>query len=262
MVVTQSLARGAVREAVRAQSERQAALIKRLRASGVRAPCTRRGFDRWFRKRKAIHEREALLIANGMVGRRVGALAVYSLWFHEAAAGWTAEISGWQIEFSPGRIERSDWVPLPAEISGHALERMFQRTDTIAWSVVRDCLAGATLQILALSPAWIASGARQCAVLAERGMLVGFVAEGKLALRTFLPGLGLAPRWDALYVDLQAFAEANAQPITQAALGAGEEAQAALLKFLADPKRRWLHYPYVPGEDPLEDAWRKRPCGP
>jgi len=260
VVVTQSLARGAVREAVRAQSERHAALIMRLRASGVRAPSTRRRFQQWFREREAIHEREALLIAYGMARRRVGAFAFYSPRFLEAAAGWNAEITRCHVEFSPGRIERCEWGALPAEISGHALERMFQRTDTIEWSVIRDCLADATLQILALAPAWIASGARQCAVLAERGMLVGQVADRKLALRTFLPGDGLAPRWASLHADLEAFAETNAQPIKQAALGAGEEAHAKILEFLADSKRRWLHHPYVPCEDPLEDAWSTRPC--
>ena len=256
MVVTQSLARGVVREVIRNQHERRSELMTRLQRVRCRPPSTMRGFAQWFRERIALHEKEALLIAHGMVGRRTGAFAPYSLRFLESAGDWSAQIAFVHVEFRPGSIERVASETLPVVISGHALERLFQRTDSIDWNVIRDCLAGATLFANAVVPAWLTSGCKQCAVPAEKGMLVGQIAGGVISLRTFLPETQLGLRWEALYHDLKRFSVEHGKAINEAALGSNEDASLAFGAFLSTESRRWLRQPYAPGRDRQEDAWR------
>lgn len=256
MVVTQSLAKGTLREVIRKQRDMHRELLVRITRIGLEPPSTKRRYAEWFRKRTAIHEKEALLIAHGMVGRRTGAFAAYSLDFLEHDRGWTALVSVIYIEFCSQSIERFESETLPVTISGHALERLFQRTDSVDWSVVRDYLAGAILFANAVAPAWLKSGCAQCAVLAEKGMLVGHVGDDALYLRTFLPETQLGARWGALYRDLQIFSEQNRPVINAAALGSNDDACAAFGQFLESGSHRWLFQPYIPGKDLEEDAWR------
>ena len=258
MVVTQSLAKGVVREVIRNQYQTREELVARIRRVRIKPPSTKRRFADWFRERVSIHEKEALLIAHGMVGRRTGAFAAYSLNFVENEKEWSATIAILYIEFSPQRIERIVSETLPVIISGHALERAFQRTDSIDWSVVREYLAGAVLFANAVASAWLASGCKQCAVLAEKGMLVGQIVDGTIHLRTFLPETQLGARWGALYCDLKDFLAEHEQMIHAAALGSNEDANLAFGNLLATGNRRWLYQPYVPGKDREEDAWRAR----
>jgi hypothetical protein len=260
MVITQSLAKGALREVIRKQREMRQELISRIDKVGLEPPSTKRRYAEWFRQRKAIHEKEALLIAHGMVGRRTGAFAAYSLGFVERDKDWGALISVIYIEFCSQSIVRCENDTLPVTISGHALERIFQRTDSINWSVVRDYLAGAVLFANATASAWLKSGCERCAVLAEKGMFVGQVADA-LYLRTFLPETQLAARWEALYRDLKTFSKENEQAIKTAALGSGDEASIAFEQFLKSGSHRWLFQPYIPGKDLEEDAWRAPDVG-
>jgi len=256
MVVTQSLAKGVLREVVRKQSDTREELSARMRIAGLRPPSTKRGFAGWFRERVAIHEREALLIVHGMAGRRTGAFAAYSPTFLEHDSAWTVQISLLYIEFRPGRIDRIETETLPVTISGHALERMFQRTDSIDWRITRDCLAGAVLFANAAARAWLESGCEQCAVLAEKGMLVGRIVDGTLHLRTFLPESQLGARWSALHRDLKAYSEEHKQAINAAALGSSDDVGNVFGQLLESGSHRWLFRSYAPGEDPDEDAWR------
>ena len=258
MVVTQSLAKGVVREVIRRQCETRGELIARIKKVRIRPPSTKRRFAEWFRERVSIHEKEALLIAHGMVGRRTGAFAAYSLNFVESESDWRGRIAILYIEFSPQRIERIVSETLPVIISGHALERVFQRTESIDWKNVRDCIAGATLFANAVASAWLASGCKQCAVLAEKGMLVGHVEDDAIHLRTFLPETQLGARWEALYRDLKDFSEEHEEMINAAALGSNEDASLAFSHFLESGKHRWLFQSYVAGKDCEEVAWRAR----
>ena len=85
MIVTQSLAHGAVREAVRLTSEKVDAMWKALERVGIDAPSTYRRFDEWFRKYRGIYERAALLIVFGKIGRRRGAFSAFTPAFEEVA---------------------------------------------------------------------------------------------------------------------------------------------------------------------------------
>ena len=109
-----------------------------LKRTRIRAPSTYRLFDEWFRKYRGIHEQAALLIVFGKIGRRRGAFAAFTPLFEEAGGGWDLKIRQISMKFSPGRVEQVSVESMPVTISGHALERMFQRTDSIQWPVVRD----------------------------------------------------------------------------------------------------------------------------
>ena len=258
MFVTSSLAHGAVREAVRLTSEKSHAMWEALKRTGIQAPSTYRRFDDWFRKYRGIHEQAAMLIVFGKIGRRRGAFSAFIPLLDEVEGGWDLEIRHISLTFSPGHMERIGVERLPVTISGHALERMFQRTDSIQWGVVRDCLAGAALMLHTATAAYVAAGCRQCAIPAEKGLLVGQVVEGKLLLRTFLPGSALQPKWQTLLSDLNAFIARHRLAIETAALTPDDEAEIALRAFLRLRQHKWLFEPYLPGVDPLEDAWRSR----
>ena len=258
MVVTESLARGAVRAAAERQSRASAAAIAQLDKVGFEPPATLRRFAEWFRKRRAIHEKNALLIVFGMIGRRRGAFSAYLPQFEEIDKAWILGIHALHLEFSPGTILEVDQTELSAMISGHALERMFQRTNTIEWAIIRDCLAGATLFLNAVADAYIESGCHTCAIPAEKGMLVGQVADGIIHLRTFLPDSDLNPRRQSLYDELLAFSARNTEAINRVALAPDDEAGRLFGELLKSGKCGWLFQPYIPGHDPMEDAWRSK----
>ena len=258
MFVTPSLAHGAVREAVRLSSEKSDRLWDALSRTQVGAPSTYRRFGEWFRKYHGLHEQAALLIVFGKIGRRRGALSAFTPVFEEVEGGWDLDIRRLSMIFSPGRLEHIGLERLPVTIAGHALERMFQRTDSIQWLVVRDCLASATLLLSASVSAYITAGCKQCAVPAEKGLLVGQVVEGKLALRTFLPEREISPKWRMLLSDLNAFIARHKLAIETSALTPDDEAATALKAVLTSRKYNWLFEPYVRGVDSMESAWRSR----
>lgn len=258
MVVTVSLARGAVRAAADRHSRTSAETQARIDKVGLEPPATLRRFSEWFRKRKVIHEKDALLIAFGMVGRRKGRFSAYRPHFEEIDTDWKLRIHTLHVDFSPGQINAIEQNSLPVGISGHALERMFQRTNTIEWPVIRDCLAGATLFLNAVAGAYIKSGYKRCAIPAERGMLVGQILDGILFLRTFLPDSQLNPRWQSLYGDLLAFSTHNGDAINKAALVPDDVVGHSFGDLLKSGRHGWLERAYVPGDDPLEDAWRSK----
>ncbi len=224
----------------------------------IRVPATYRRFDEWFRTQRRIHEQAALLIVFGRIGRRRGAFSAFTPQFQEAGGGWALEIKQLSVKFSPGRLEQLSLERLPVTISGHALERMFQRTDSIRWPVARDCLAGATLLLNVAIPAYVGAGCRQCVIPAEKGMLVGQVVEGELALRTFLPEPALQPKYQSLLSDLNRFIAQHKPAIETAALTPDDEPAIALKALLTLGKHKWLVEPYVPGVDAMKGAWRSR----
>jgi len=258
MIVTQSLARGAVRAAARMHSEASSAACARLEKSGVSAPATRRGYKAWFLKYKAMFERDALLIAFGGVSRRGGAFCAYSPVFVESERGWDLGIRSLGIEFSPGHVTAIEQATVPVRISGHALERMFQRINTIGWPEVRECLATAVHFVVAVGQEYCAAGYRQCAIPAEKGMLVGQVDADELILRTFLPASQLSPKWSALYDDLRGFHAESEKSMEAAVLVSDQQLRADFRRLLAAGAHQWLRRGYVHGEDPLAGAWRLR----
>ena len=256
MVVTVSLARGAVRAAAEKQSRASAEVLARLDKVGLEPPATLRRFTEWFRKRRALHEKHALLIVFGMIGRRTGAFSAYLPQFEEVDKAWNLGIHALHLEFAPDRIQAIDQAMMPARISGHALERMFQRANTIEWAIIRDCLAGATLFLSAVAAAYVDSGCKKCAIPAVKGMLVGQIADGIIHLRTFLPDSDLSPKWRSLYDELLVFSASNAEAINSAALAPDDVAGRLFGELLKSGRHGWLFQPYVPGHDLMEDAWR------
>jgi hypothetical protein len=258
MVITASFARGAVRAAVERHAEYFTRFLDQLHREKLTPPSTLRRFPEWFRRRVAIHQRVAFLIVHGMVRRRSGVFVAFHPEFTKTDFGWNLGIYWLRFVVSPGMVDDIDRGRLPVEISGHALERMFQRTDAIEWRVIRECLAGATAFINAFASVYANSACRQCAVPAERGLLVGQIEDGTLRLRTFLPDAPLGYRWQALYDDLTRFVTANLDAINAAVLSPDDALKERFANVLRGGSHRWLTKPYVAEEDPMEDAWRSR----
>jgi hypothetical protein len=258
MVVTASLARGALRAAVERQSQTMGVFLERMQQAGVRSPSTARRFGAWVKERQSLHERNALLILHGMVRRRSIGFAAFHPTFSERPGGWAMGILAFRIAVSPRRVESHHVQELPVEISGHALERIFQRTNEIQWNVVRDYLATATAFTNAVAGAYVASGCLQCAIPADRGLLVGQIEDRRLKLRTFLPEGDLGLRWQRLSDGLLDFEEAHRNSIHAAGITNDETVAPSFGQFLRQGHFSWLFRPYVPGEDPYQEAWRSR----
>lgn len=256
MVVTSSLARGAVRAAAETQSRAVADALARLKKGSLELPASLRRFARWFHKIHAMHENHALLIVFGMIGRRKGGFAAFLPQFEEIDNAWNLGISALHIEFSPGNLDAINQNELSVRISGHAIERMFQRANTIEWAVIRDCLAGATLFLSTVADAYVKTGCKRCAIPAEKGMLVGQIADEIIYLRTFLPDFQLSQKWQSLYEELLAFSANNAEAINAAVLVPDDEVVRLFGEILKSGRYGWLFQPYVPGYDLMEDAWR------
>lgn len=258
MVVTPSLARGAVREAVRVNGAKWEGMHRELQRTRIKAPPTFRRFGDWFRTYRRIHEQVSILIICGLIGRRRGALTAFNPLFIEVGQGWVLKIQRVSLEITPGRVERFDSELLPVTIDGHALERMFQRTDSIKWSVVRDCLATAIMFMNTAIHAYGEAGCKQCALPAEKGLLVGEVVEGELALNTYLSATTLQPKWDKLLSDINIFGINQKDLIHVSALTGNVDAGVALTTVLGAGKHKWLLDPYARGVDRMEEAWRSR----
>ncbi len=261
MVVTSSLARGLVRETVSTQSRRCAQAWEALRESRLRAPATFRGFRKWFAERERVFQTKAILIAHGTVGRRRGVFSVYMPAFRDDEEGWVLEIDRFSVEFEPGLIHSFTVGRLPLTVSGHALERMFQRGQTLSWSDVRNCLADAAIFSVVAVEAYLHAGYRQCAVPAERGLLVGQIDDRRLHLRTFLPSQDLNRRWQGLLEDFRGVLSTRTEAFKVAAAVGDDELVGVVGELLATPRHAWLREPYVPGQDPLERAWASRTPG-
>ena len=258
MVITASLAHGAVREAVRLNIAKVEAMWDAQMRSPIMAPATHRRFDEWFRLQRRIFEQAALLIVFGKIGRRRGAFSAFIPSFQETDGIWELDIEQISVQFSPGRLERMDIEPLAVSVSGHALERMFQRTESIEWPVIRDCLAGATLFLNAGIAAYRAMGCRQCAIPAGTGLLLGQVIEDRLALRTFVPGHELQPRYRTLMSDLDQFMTRHHEAVEASALTPDPQAATVLQELLSRGPHKWMMEPYTPGVDPRDKAWDSR----
>lgn len=259
MVVTVSLARGLLREAVERQSKGSRRAMGRLQEFGFAVPATMRGFRRWFEERAKLFQGHALLIVHGTTGRREGVFAAYLPVFIATAKGWELEVDRFAIRIAPDRLLDVTVARLPLRISGHALERTFQRAGTIEWTEVADCLGAALTFASLAAPAYANAGLRQCAVPAEKGLLVGAVKGGALQLRTFLPATDLSPRWAALHRDLVGAYRDRLSDFHAAAAVPSTNVPEALAAVLASPAHRWLREAYAEGLDRLAPAWAQAP---
>ena len=194
MVITSSLARGLVRDAVARHSERCHRVWRRLSQSRLRAPASLRRFREWFETHQRAFQDGALLIAYGRVGRRRGVFTSFMPAFSQTDLGWVLMIDRLRIACEPGRIVQIDSTRLPLRVCGHALERMFQRGETIAWADVRDALADALVFYSGAHRAYAEGGYLQGPLPVSGGLLAGQFAEGVLELKTFLPDGTLGPR--------------------------------------------------------------------
>lgn len=258
MVVTSSLARGLVRETIVRQSVRCDAAWARLRESGLRAPGSLRGFREWFRKHERIFGGRAVLIVYGFVGRRRGAFNAYMPTFCEDDRGWILMIERLQVEFEPARIVRIDCDRLPLSICGHALERMFQRGDTLEWGDVRDALADALVFFSAAHRAYSKGSYPQSPLPVSGGLLMGRFVDGAIQVKTFLPEGTLNARHAALLAGFRTLLCKSPEAFHLAAACGGDAAVNQLGALLAAREHRWLREPYVPVKDRFEAAWVDR----
>jgi hypothetical protein len=258
MVITPALARGLVRDAVVRHSERCQRVWRRLNESRLRAPASLRRFREWFDIHQRAFQDGAVLIAYGRIGRRRGVFTTFMPAFSENDLGWVLMIDRLRIACEPGRIVDIDCVRLPLRVCGHALERMFQRGETLAWGDVRDALADALVFYSGAHRAYAKGGYLQGPLPVSGGLLVGQFVEGVLELKTFLPDGTLGPRRAALLSDFRALLGANAGAFQLAAASGSEEATEAVSICLAAAQHRWLRQPHEPGDDWVSAAWASR----
>lgn len=258
MVVTSSLARGLVRDAIRRQSARCDAAWTRLRESGVRAPASFRRFREWFDRLDRTFQGRAVLIAKGHVGRRRGFFVSYMPEFDDEDRGWVMRLASLRIVCEPGRIVDFQISRLPLAVCGHALERMFQRGETVEWSAVRDALADGLIFFSAAHRAYVEGGYRQAPLPVADGFLVGELADGVLLCKTFLQAETLNARRAALLRDFRALLQNHFDAFQLAAACGDGEATPYVAACLAAPKHAWLRKPHEPGEDWVGEAWGSR----
>jgi hypothetical protein len=243
---------------VRRESERCIRAWSRAGQESFTPPESLCGFRRWFLEHEQIFQGSAVLIVHGAVARRRGAFAAYMPVFHEGHRGWTLVFDRLRVEFAPGRMLSIGLDRLPLTASGHALERMFQRRETLDWSQVREALSDALLISCAAGEAFDEKRFRQCALPAGDGLLVGRVHGERLLLKTFLPGQDLAPRWAALLADYRALLNAYPETFGLAAACGHDLVTDEIRACLARPRHAWLRMAYVPGQDPCKAAWAAR----
>jgi hypothetical protein len=259
MVVTASLARGLLRETIRCESARCAAAWTRLNERYVPVPPTLRGFGVWFRTYETCFQGAAVLLVHGMTGRRTGTFSAYLPKFEETSLGWTLAIERLRIDFQPRRLLAWDVDELPITFCGHALERMFQRGNTHAWSDVRNALADALVFAAVAVPQYLAGPYRQIPLATVGGILAGVRERDRVLVKTFLDEGTLGARHAALLADSRVLLAEHRHAFEEAMVVGNDELAGSVSCMLARPVHAWLLEEYVPREDPLAHAWASRP---
>jgi hypothetical protein len=259
MVVTASLARGLLRDTIRRESARSRAAWGRLVQARARVPRTLRGFGAWFRLHERCFQGAAILIVHGMTARRTGTFSAYLPKFEETELGWTLSVERLRTDVQPRNLLAWDVKDLPVIFCGHALERMFQRGNTSSWSAVRDALAEALVFAAVALPEYLAGPYRQVPLATRGGLLAGVRDGERVLVKTFLDGASLNTRRARLLTDFRALLATRSQAFDQATVCGNELLSGAMARLLAQPVHAWLLEDYVPGEDPLAQAWASRP---
>jgi hypothetical protein len=259
MVVTASLARGLLRDTIRRESTRSHAAWDRLAHARARVPRTLRGFGAWFRLHEACFQGAAILIVHGMTARRTGTFSAYLPKFEETDLGWTLSVERLRIDVQPRRLLAWGVEDLPVTFCGHALERMFQRGNTHAWSAVRDALAEALVFAAVAVPQYLAGPYRQMPLATRGGLLAGVRDGDRVLVKTFLDETSLNTRRARLLTDFRELLATRSQAFDEATVCGNEPLSGAMARVLAKPVHAWLLEDYAPAEDPLAQAWASRP---
>jgi hypothetical protein len=258
MVVTSSLARGLLRDAIARQSVCSRQMWERLNKAGLHAPPSLRRFREWFAVHAQTFQSSAILNVYGMVRRRRGAFTTYVPTFHEDDRGWVLKVDCLSIQCEPGRILGVACASLPLTVCGHALERMFQRGETLAWGDVRSGLADALVFFGPAYCAYTEGGYLEGPLPVSNGLLVGQVADGVLELKTFLQEETLRPRHADLLADFRGLLAANVEAFHLAAACGDPGAVGLVSACIAAKQHRWLRQPHQPGVDRVSEAWVSR----
>jgi hypothetical protein len=255
MVVTSSLARGLLRDAIARQSVCSSQAWERANKAGLRAPPSLRRFREWFAAHERTFQSSAILIAYGKVGRRRCAFTSYMPAFCEDDQGWVLKVDCLHIQCEPGRILHVACKRLPITVCGHALERMFQRGETLAWADVRNGLADALVFFPPAYRAYAAAGYLEGPLPVSNGLLVGRLADGVLELKTFLQEATLRPRHADLLADFRGLLAANAEAFHFGVACGDPGAVGLVTDCITARQHRWLREPHRPGDDWVSEAW-------
>ena len=129
---------------------------------------------------------DALLVCARCDKRRAALHAILAQ-FAESPAGWWMKLQVLDISLRSGRVPELRLGTMPVRITGHALERVFQRTRTTDWRAVIAELEPAAVMMGWLYPSLRSMGFVQAAVQTRSGLLLGDVGpDGVVVFKTFL----------------------------------------------------------------------------
>ena len=164
------------------------------------------------------------------------------------------------IALRPGRIPEARIAEIPVRITGHALERIFQRTRSTDWRAVI-----AELEPVAVMTGWlyrplIELDCAQAAVQTRSGLLLGTIGgDGRIVFKTFLRAdEDDQPRYAELRRALWGFWIRNGGGrVLGEALFGPAETQARLIEEAAEllAAHPWIACRHLEGEDAEAQAW-------
>lgn len=243
------LARGLVRRLVRETEANSRAVWAALQPGSMSPPLTQAGLQAFV---KQLAGATADIDFAQSWDWHAAGVTYYRIAPHFQAL--TAET--WRLAFvfehldvAPCRVVESGQILLPCLVTGHALERMFGRMNTLDWTKVRDELAPAPVVAMALQEVALGLGLAQLAVPTRNGVLLGALEADALVLTTFVDGGRLYP----LLRELRNTLVAAFPPTLFEARGVLQVASEALpsperlATILEHPNFGWLHEPYEPG---------------
>ena len=261
MIISDGHARALLRTLVREHSARARGTVRSLGASLAALPEKRTRLAAFVEQLRGRLATDALLVIARHDKRRAVLHAVTTE-VAESGSGWVLELRLIDIALRPGRIPEARIAHIPVRITGHALERIFQRTRSNDWRAVIAELEPVAVMTGWLYPPLIELGCAQAAVQTRSGLLLGSIGgDGRIVFKTFLRAdEDDQPRYAELRRALWGFWIRNGGGrVLGEALFGPPETQARLIEEAAQllAAHPWLACRHAAGADHDRECWKR-----
>jgi hypothetical protein len=263
MIISEGHARALLHGLVREHSARARATARSVGAALRRLPAKRTrlaGFVECLRRQLA----EDALVVQALCDKRRGELHAVLADCAVSPAGWHVDLQLLELALRPGRLPALRIGDIGVRITGHALERVFQRTRSTDWRRVIAELEPAAIMMGWLQQPLSGLGYAQAAVQTRSGLLLGEVSgDRRIVFKTFLR----ADEEDQIrHGDLRRalwgfwIRNGGGRVLGEALFGARETQDRLIAEaqdlLLAHP---WLGFRHLPGEDREARHWQLAP---
>jgi hypothetical protein len=260
-VITERHARGLLKEVIRDHSEMFSVAWMNAYRSAIDSSSKRTHIGRKVDSIAKSLEPTAIFMIKGNDKRRGLIRALAPAFQENPGLGWALYLDTYELRIRPGSIPERRVLTSYGQITGHAIERVFQRARITSWHEVVEEIRIATVVMAHFGPLLQKAGAKRCAAPTRSGLLVGEIGEDSSVVYKTYVKADEDDRADFQRIrrDLVFAADRLSTPMPMFLAASPADAQAAEEVFsevLAS--HDWLMGPHRPGQDMFSRAEESR----